>query len=216
MTGRFITFEGGEGVGKSTQVRLLAEHLSASGHSVVTTREPGGSPFAERIRDVLLEPGKPQGTALAEALLFSSARADHLAATIRPALARGAWVISDRFMDSTRAYQGAGGSLSEGEIDTLEKLVIGQTRPDLTVILDLEARGGLARAGLRQAATMPADASRDPFEARDLAFHERLRQGFLAIAAREPQRCAVVDASAAAPIVAARIREVVIRRFGAA
>ncbi len=216
MTGRLITFEGGEGVGKSTQVRLLAEHLTASGRTVVTTREPGGSPFAERIRDVLLEPGKPQGTALAEALLFCAARADHLASTIRPALARGAWVISDRFMDSTRAYQGAGGSLSAGEIDALEALVVGPTRPDLTVILDLDARGGLGRAHLRQAASKPAEASRDPFEARDLAFHERLRQGFLAIAAREPDRCAVVDASEPADVVAARIRELVVRRFGAA
>ena len=214
MTGRFITFEGGEGVGKSTQVRLLAAHLIATGCSVVTTREPGGSPFAERIRDVLLEPGKPQGTALAEALLFSAARADHLEATIRPALARGAWVLSDRFMDSTRAYQGAGGSLSDGEIDALEALVVGPTRPDLTVILDLEARGGLTRANLRQAATQAAGSDRDPFEARDLAFHDRLRQGFLAIAAREPNRCAVVDASQSADIVAASIRELVVRRFG--
>jgi len=123
-------------------------------------------------------------------------------------------VLSDRFMDSTRAYQGAGGSLSDGEIDALEALVVGPTRPDLTVILDLEARGGLTRANLRQAATQAAGSDRDPFEARDLAFHDRLRQGFLAIAAREPNRCAVVDASQSADIVAASIRELVVRRFG--
>ncbi len=215
MSGRFITFEGGEGAGKSTQVRLLAEHLRRGGRTVVTTREPGGSPFAERLRDVLFQRDQPQGTALAEALLFCAARADHLATLIRPGLARGDWVISDRFMDSTRAYQGAGGAVAAADIAALEAVVVGATRPALTIILDLEPRVGLERARARQAAEQPHLTERDPFEARTLAFHERLRAGFLTIAAREPHRCTVVDANQTVDAIAAAVRAIVAGRLGA-
>ncbi len=216
MTGRFITFEGGEGVGKSTQVQRLAAHLRQAGLTVQTTREPGGTPFAERIRDVLFERNKPQGSALAEALLFYAARADHLEHLIRPVLARGDWVICDRFMDSTRAYQGAGGLLSSAEIDALETLVVAAARPHLTIILDLDPRQGLQRAGRRQRQEQPAVEDRDPFEARELPFHERLRQGFLAIAAADPARCVIIDGSLPIDAIAAAVRDVVRQRLGLA
>lgn len=214
MKGRFITFEGGEGAGKSTQIRLLADHLWAAGCSVIVTREPGGSPFAERVRQFLFERDKPEGSALAEALLFYAARADHLAVTIKPALDRGAWVLCDRFMDSTRAYQGAGGRLAGAVVDTLEALVVGDARPDLTIILDLDPLEGLQRAGHRQQREQPGLEARDPFEGRELAFHQRLRQGFLDIAAAEPARCAIVDAAAGVEDLAARIRTLVTARLG--
>lgn len=214
MRGKFITFEGGEGSGKSTQLRRLADELRARGVHVATTREPGGSPFAERVRAFLFETGKPAGSALAEALLFNAARADHLETEIRPALALGRWVISDRFMDSTRAYQGAGGALSDAVIDQLESLVVGATRPDLTLILDLDPAIGLERARVRQVTTQPGVVERDPFEARTLAFHQRLRDGFLAIAAREPQRCAVIDATQSVDAIASEVRRIVAQRVG--
>jgi dTMP kinase len=214
MRGKFITFEGGEGSGKSTQVSLLATQLTQAGHRVVTTREPGGSAFAERIRGLLLETCRATGTALAEALLFNAARADHLAATIKPALARGDWVISDRFMDSTRAYQGAGGALAASDIDALEALVVAADRPDLTIVLDLDPREGLDRARRRHATGEAVAGERDPFEARELAFHARLRQGFLDIAAREPRRCAVLDAAEPPDAIAAAVRALVAARLG--
>lgn len=186
--GRFITFEGGEGAGKSTQVRRLAARLAELGVSVVLTREPGGSPGAEAIRHVLLAgAAKPLG-ALAETALFAAARADHLDMTIRPALARGAWVISDRFADSTRAYQGASGRVSTELIESLEQITVGETRPDLTIILDIPAEEGLARAAAR------SGPGADRFESESIGFHRALRERFLAIAAREPERCVVIDA----------------------
>ncbi|MBS9476354.1 dTMP kinase [Ancylobacter radicis] len=186
--GCFITFEGGEGAGKSTQVHRLADRLRQLGIAVVVTREPGGSPGAEAIRHVLLAgAAKPLG-ALAETALFAAARADHLEATIRPALARGAWVISDRFADSTRAYQGASGRVDAELIESLERLTVGETRPNLTFILDIPAEQGLARAAAR------SGPGADRFESEDISFHRTLRDGFLAIAAREPERCVVVDA----------------------
>ena len=133
-TGKFITFEGGEGAGKSTQVGLLAVRLRAAGIDVVMTREPGGSPFGERLRDLVLDPATPEHSALSEALLFFAARADHLETTIRPALAEGRWVICDRFSDSTRAYQGSAGAVAPEIIDALDQLVVAETQPDLTVI----------------------------------------------------------------------------------
>jgi dTMP kinase len=181
---------------------------------VLTTREPGGSPFAERVRAFLFETGKPAGTALAEALLFNAARADHLDSQIRPALERGDWVICDRFMDSTRAYQGAGGALGDAIIDQLEMLVVGASRPDLTIILDLDPAVGLERARVRQQATQSGPIERDPFEARTLAFHTRLRDGFLAIASREPQRCAVIDATGPVDTIAAEVHQIVTQRLG--
>ena len=196
---RFITFEGGEGSGKSTQARLLAERLKHAGIDTVLTREPGGSPFAEQVREFILGGTRAPHPPLAEALLFYAARADHLDATIRPALSTGKWVIADRFSDSTRVYQGAAGGVSGADIDAIDRVVVGGTVPDLTIILDLAPEIGLQRAAERR----PVGAKTDPFEARDLPFHQRLRDGFKAIATAEPHRCVVVDANGpAAPIAA--------------
>jgi dTMP kinase len=206
--GRFITFEGGEGTGKSTQTRRLVDHLIALGIDAVATREPGGSPGAEALRRLLLAGAvAPLGPA-AEALVFSAARIDHLDATIRPALARGAFVVCDRFADSTRAYQGALGNLDPRLIRALERVTVGETRPDLTIILDLPAEIGLARAGARAPA-----GSADRFEAEDLSFHQALRSTFLEIAASEPERCIVIDATLSQEAVAAAVWEAVATRF---
>lgn len=195
---RFITFEGGEGVGKSTQAERLADRLRARGLTCLITREPGGSPFAERVRDLLLDPSAAARAPLAEALLFYAARADHLAATIRPALAKGTWVLCDRFSDSTRAYQGAASGVDRELLSRLERMVIGPTRPDLTIILDLDPAVGLARAAERHVKAKAGKTTpRDAFEGKSRAFHDRLRKAFLEIADAEPQRCAVVAADAA-------------------
>lgn len=215
--GRFITFEGGEGVGKSTQARLLAARLRQAGIDPVLTREPGGSPFAERLRELLLEPAFAPASALAEALAFHAARADHIAQLIQPKLSAGCWVISDRYSDSTRAYQGAAGGVAESVLDTLEALVTRDARPDLTLLLDLDADRGLARARARaQSATeaRPSTADGDAFETRQREFHERLRQGFLAIAAAETQRVAVIDADAPPAVVGAAVWRVVAAHCG--
>ena len=197
--GRFITLEGGEGSGKSTQARLLAERLKHAGIEVVLTREPGGSPFAEQVREFVLSPARAAHSPLAEALLFYAARADHLSTVIRPALAAGNWVIADRFADSTRAYQGAAGGVGLADIEAIDRVVVGETVPDLTIILDLAPEDGLRRAAQRR----PAGAATDSFEARDLSFHQRLRAGFEAIAVAEPKRCAMIDgAGPAAPVAA--------------
>lgn len=207
----FISFEGGEGAGKSTQVERLAAHLrKVSDREIVTTREPGGTLRAEAIREALLGGvAKPYGP-LAEAILFSAARIDHLDALIRPALARGAIVLCDRFSDSTRAYQGAAGGLRDGLIRALERIVIGDTRPDLTLILDLPAEIGLARAKARSAA---AAGSADRFEVEAMSFHERLRAAFMRIAGEEPERCAVIDAGAEPDTVEAAVQAAVSARF---
>ncbi|MGZ8363959.1 MAG: dTMP kinase [Caulobacteraceae bacterium] len=186
--GRFITFEGGEGTGKSTQARILADHLRAGGHEVLLTREPGGSPGAEALRTLLLSGEADRWSPVSETLLMYAARADHLERAIRPALERGAWVICDRFHDSTRAYQGAGGDAPANLIAALEREVVGADKPDLTLMLDVPVDVGMARAGGRGLGL-------DRFERMGAAFHERLRQAFLAIAAAEPGRCAVIDAS---------------------
>jgi len=186
--GRFITLEGGEGAGKSTQARRLAERLSARGHKVVVTREPGGSPGAETIRALLVTGQADRWSPMTETLLMYAARRDHIERTIAPALAAGDWVVSDRFADSTRAYQGAGGGAPASLIQTLERHVLGETRPDLTLILDLPVEAGLARALSR------GDVE-NRFEAKGVAFHERLRESFLAIARVEADRCAVIDAT---------------------
>jgi dTMP kinase len=191
MAGKFITFEGGEGAGKSTQVRLLAERLSAFGRPVVVTREPGGTPTAESIRRFILS-GAPAGLGPDdEAVLFAAARADHVEQVIRPALAAGKWVICDRFSDSTRAYQGAAGGVDDGLLNALERVAVGRTKPDLTIVLDLPTDVGLARA--HQRGNEDGEGP-DRFERDDLAMHERRRQAFLDIAAREPRRCVVIDA----------------------
>jgi dTMP kinase len=212
--GRFITLEGGEGAGKSTQAKLLAQRLEPLGISVVLTREPGGSPGAEALRDIILS-GKaaPFGPA-GEALLFSAARIDHIDRTIAPALNRGAWVISDRFADSTRAYQGAAGKLDPALIASLERVAVGDVRPDLTLILDLTVEKGLARA----AARLGEGGKKDRFEREGAAFHETLRQAFLDIARAEPGRCAIIDADRPPQEVAqaiwACVRERLANAFG--
>jgi len=209
MRGRFITFKGGEGTGKSTQAALLAERLKSLGIGVVLTREPGGSPGAEIIRHVLLAGvAKPLG-AEAEALLFAAARDDHVRSTIAPALARGAWVISDRFIDSTRVYQGRLGHLDPKFIRALERVTVGDLRPDLTLILDMPAETGLTRASKRRG----TKAAADRFEAEALTFHKELREAYRLLAAAEPDRCLLIDAAEPKGKVADRIWKAVSERL---
>jgi dTMP kinase len=207
VRGRFITFEGGEGAGKSTQVRRLAERLSPLAPEVVVTREPGGSPGAEAIRELLVTGAADRWSGVTETLLMYAARRDHIERVIRPALARGAWVLSDRFADSTRAYQGAGEAVDPALIAALEAQVLDGVTPDLTLVLDLPVEAGLARAGAR-----PEAQSR--FEAKGQGFHERLRQAFLEIARAEPQRCAVIAAAEPLEAVTAAVWAAVQDRLG--
>jgi dTMP kinase len=199
--GRFITLEGGEGTGKSVQAKRLENRLAAVGLAVVRTREPGGSPGAEALRGAILSGFAAEFSPAAQTLLFAAARIDHLDTTILPALARGAWVVSDRFADSTRAYQGAAGNLPPEFIASLECLTVGANRPDLTLILDLDPEVGLKRAAERRQGRGPADR----FESEGLPFHQTLRRAFLDIAAAEPWRCAVIDADRSQEGVAAAI-----------
>jgi dTMP kinase len=197
MRGKFITFEGGEGTGKSTQAAMLAQRLESIGVPVQLTREPGGSPGAEIIRHVLLSgAAKPLGADV-EAMLFAAARDDHVQCTIRPALESGKWVICDRFADSTRVYQGILGNVDQRIIKVLERVSIGDVAPDLTVILDVPVSLGTERARQRRGGAEP-----DRFEAESAEFHQQLRDGFLSIAAKEPDRCVVIDASPAKEEVA--------------
>ena len=199
--GRFITLEGGEGAGKSVQAKRLEERLAALGLAVVRTREPGGSPGAEALREAILSGFAANFGAAGQAFLFAAARLDHLDKTILPALAKGAWVVSDRFADSTRAYQGAAGNLPPELIASLERLTVGANGPDLTLILDLAPEIGLQRAAERR-----RDGERaDRFESEGLPFHRTLRQAFLDIAAAEPWRCVVIDAGRSEEAVAAAI-----------
>jgi dTMP kinase len=200
--GRFITFEGGEGSGKSTQIRHLAKALRALGLVVHETREPGGSPMGERIRSLLLDPASRMD-AMSQAFLFCAARHDHVVELIAPALAKGEWVLCDRFADSTRAYQGAAGALPQDLLKTLENAAVGATRPDLTFILDIKPEIGLSRAARRRKPSDDADA----FEASDLGFHRRVRDGFLNVAKGEPDRCVVIDADQNEADIAAAIYE---------
>jgi dTMP kinase len=207
--GKFITFEGGEGAGKSTQLRLLAERLATKAIETVATREPGGSPQAEKLRDILLsgkaEPLGPMG----EAILFTAARIDHLDSVISPALKRGAWVLCDRFADSMRAYQGARGGLDPRVIALLERVALVDVKPDLTIILDLPPQEGLERASKRNG----AGGKLDRFEREDIGFHEDLRRIFLNIAASEPGRCHVVNAQAPKAEVSQTIWRIVEERL---
>jgi dTMP kinase len=208
MRGRFITFEGGEGTGKSTQARLLARRLQAHGLGVVLTREPGGSPGAEAIRHVLLSgAAKPLGPD-AEAILFAAARSDHVACVIEPALAAGQWVLCDRFADSTRVYQGTLGNVDPRLITGLERVAVGDTRPDLTCVLDLAPKIGLARAEHRR-----GNAPSDRFETETMAFHERLYAAYRALVESEPQRCVLIDAGGDVDAIADAIWQVVSARF---
>jgi len=213
-SGKFITFEGGEGSGKSTQARLLAARLQKAGIPTVLTREPGGSPFAERVRALLLDPNIPPHGALAEALLFFAARADHLDVAIRPALTAGAWVICDRFMDSTRVYQGYAGDVPVHVLDELEEAVIGQSRPQLTIIIDMDVAEGLRRAHARRQAGTEKREHADRFEGRDISFHETLRRGFLDLAKKDAGRCVVIDGAGSETDVAARVWEAAARALG--
>jgi len=208
MRGRFITLEGGEGTGKSTQTTALAARLKALGIAVLLTREPGGSPGAEALRHVLLSGvAKPLGGE-AEALLFAAARADHVQNTIEPALGRGTWVVCDRFVDSSRIYQGTLGRLDEKFMRALERVTVGDLTPDLTLVLDVPVEVGLARVRARRGANGP-----DRFEAETPAYHEELREAFRRLTLTEPARCVMIDAGDPEPVVADRVWKVVNERL---
>ncbi|MCC7260365.1 MAG: dTMP kinase [Alphaproteobacteria bacterium] len=207
LAGRFITLEGGEGCGKSTQSRLLAEWLRTKHIDVVQTREPGGTPGAEAIRALLLQGEAQKWDGVTEVLLFTAARRDHVEKVIKPAMARGAWVVCDRFADSTMAYQGYGHRLDRHIVTTLYTTAIGGFAPDLTLVLDIDVATGLDRA------RRVTGRDQDRFENMDMGFHERLREGFLTIAKAEPERCAVVDARGAVDEVQAQLRKTISERL---
>ena len=210
MSRKFITLEGGEGAGKTTQIKLLADAFKAGGLDPIITREPGGSPAAEVIRSLLVEGAVDRWQPMTEALLNFAARLEHVQAIIEPALVAGRWVLCDRFADSTVAYQGYGHDLGRAVIDELHRLVLGYFQPDLTVILDIPVAEGLARATNRE----QAEGSReDRYEHMDEGFHQRLRDGFLDIARRNPERCVVIDAAQEPDKVQAEIRTVVGQRL---
>ena len=205
-TGRLITFEGGEGAGKSTQVSILVERLRNAGRHAIATREPGGSPAAEDIRETLLSGKVKQFGPFAEALLFSIARQDHINTVISDALARGQWVVCDRFLDSTRAYQGATGGVPAPVISALERLTLHGVMPNLTIVLDIPVEEGLARMARRRGAP-------DRFESQDISQHERIRKAFLDIAEEESGRCMVIDARKPEALVAEDVWEAVAERL---
>jgi dTMP kinase len=211
--GIFITLEGGEGTGKSTQIRLLQQALASAGVDVVTTREPGGTPQAERIRNLLLQRDSGSFDPLTEALLLFAARREHLVEKIWPALEKGQWVISDRFADSSRAFQGYGMGLDQQVIDGLYKTVAGNFHPDLTFIFDIDPALGLERSIQRMKA---AGLAEDRYERMGLAFHQRLREGFFEIAKKFPDRCVVIDAAQDVQAVHAQVMKVVGARYGVA
>lgn len=206
VPGKFITVEGGEGVGKSTNIDLICELIRRRGHPVVETREPGGTPMAERIREMLLEHGEEPLPDDAELLLFFAARSLHLHNLIRPALEAGTWVVCDRFTDATRAYQGSGRGLDPGRIEALSEWVHGDMQPALTVLLDAAPEVGMKRAVARGKA--------DRLETEEVAFHRRVREGYLRQAAAEPGRFAVIDASQSLERVQADIERALRRIFG--
>ncbi len=198
MRGLFITFEGVEGCGKTTQIERLRQHLEAQGHTVLMTREPGGTPIAEAIRELLLDPAHDALSPAAELLLYEAARAQHVDERIRPALESGTTVLCDRFADSTTAYQGAGRGLPREELEHLHRIATGDVWPDLTLVIDRPVEAGLARARARGRA--------DRMEQQDVAFHERVRQGFLELAARNPERVRIIDGTQSIDEIAAAIR----------
>jgi dTMP kinase len=207
-TGRFITLEGGEGAGKSTQITRLKSWLEGRGHAVMVTREPGGSPGAEMVRKLLVEGPVERWDGTTEALLHFAARRDHLRAVVWPALEKGAWVVSDRFADSTLAYQGYGHGVDRSLIAQLYALSVGDFRPGLTLVLDLPVEIGLARAASRRGVETR-------YESLPPDFHRRVRAGFLEIAASEPERCAVIDAAQDIDAIAAAIAATLTDRLGA-
>ena len=199
MVGRFITLEGGEGVGKSTQLKALASAITARGHEVIVTREPGGSEGAEAIRALLMQGGEDKWSARAEALLFAAARADHVEKLIRPALQSGSWVLCDRFIDSSRAYQGGAGGLSDNDVMTLHRIGSEALLPDRTLILSLPDEEAESRASLRDGANV------DRFGAKNRAYHQRVAQGFATFADAEPERIRIINAQGSAGEVTARL-----------
>ena len=210
--GLFVSFEGGEGAGKSTLIRRLAERLRERGHEVLVTREPGGSPGAEAVRHVLLSGAAEMFGTRMEAILFAAARNDHVEDVIRPALARSIIVLCDRFMDSSRVYQGVTGNLEPDYIEALQRVAVNGVVPDCTLILDIPAAVGLERARKR-ASTV---ASPDRFEKEEMQTHEKRREAFLDIAAREPERCHVIDAQKSEDEIAAEIAGIIDKRLGIA
>lgn len=207
--GQFVTFEGGEGSGKSTQIAALARKLTAQGIATIATREPGGSPDAEKIRSFILSGGAKDLGALAETFLFSAARLDHVRQTIAPALQAGKWVLCDRFADSTRAYQGVAGKVDERTVRAIETVAIDGRAPDLTIILDIPVEVGMARAQARRGTAISADR----FEGEAFDYHEKIRQAFVDLARDEPHRCVLIDADRAADDISADIWHAVHHRL---
>ena len=205
--GLFISVEGGDGAGKSSQIRRLADRFRAAGESVTVTREPGGSEGAEAIRELLLNGPADKWSPLAEALMMYAARAEHLDKVIRPALARGEIVITDRFADSTMAYQGIAGALGERTVKAIHALVVGEDDPDLTIVLDVPVEIGLSRAAARRGADMR-------FESKGAAYQQKVRDAFRKIAADNPARCVIVDASAGEEAVFAAIAAAIGSKIG--
>jgi dTMP kinase len=210
MRGAFVSFEGGEGAGKTTQIKLLAERLKALGRDVVVTREPGGTHGAEAIRELILNSSGFNFSSMTETLLFFAARRDHVEKVILPAQLRGAIVLCDRFVDSTYAYQSALGNVEQHVIQELASLVLGKLKPDLTFILDIEPELGLKRASLRRGA-----GATDRFEAESLEFHTRIRARFLAIAENEPVRCVVLSGNQEADVLAHQVLDMFLQRLEA-
>jgi len=206
MRGRFISFEGGEGAGKSTQVKALVARLRQSGLEVVQTREPGGSPGAEALRDLLVRGDAGRWSPLSELLMMYAARSDHLEKIIRPALARGAWVVTDRFADSSRAYQGGGGGVPQAFVEAIDTAVVAETQPDLVIVMDMPVEAGLKRA-------LGRGDQENRFESKGVPFHERLRQAFLDRAARVPERYRVIDADRTIEAIAGDIWDQVSHAF---
>ena len=209
--GKFITFEGGEGAGKTTQITRLADRLQSQGITSITTREPGGAPGADSIRSLLVSGATDKWDPISEVLLLYAGRREHLKQTILPALDQGAWVLCDRFSDSTMAYQGYGHGLSKDFIRAVHDEVVGGADPDLTLILDIPVDVGIERAVSRNTSTRSGE---DRFERMDKSFHERLRAGFLDIAAREPERVRVIDADSTPEAITEAIWQTVTDKFG--
>ncbi len=207
--GLFVTFEGGEGAGKTTQTKMLREYLEEQGFEVVLTREPGGTPEAEKIRELLVQREGGAWTPMAECALFFAARQMHVENLIKPALAAGKIVICDRFTDSTRAYQGYGHGFDLNVIEEINRIVIGGFNPDLTLIFDLPVEEGLRRSFAQKQKSSGAESTEDKFEHLDRGFHDRMRKGFLEIAAKNPARCKIVDASGIQNDIFANILKIV-------
>jgi dTMP kinase len=213
-SGLFVTFEGGEGCGKTTQINRLTSALSAAGRRVVATREPGGTPEGEQLRHLIVQRGSGEWSPLAEVLMILAARQMHVENIIRPSLVEGSVVICDRFSDSTIAYQSCGRGLERHTIEALSDIVIGDFKPDLTIVLDMDVQKGLERSSKRLASeAFGSRKTEDRFEKFDMAFHERVRKGFLDIARADKARCHVLDASQDVDVVAGQVRELVFNRL---